>query len=159
MLIAQVLATFLGETHRLSAQEEPLGLRLELDGSNILMPTMFDPSELRSDVNGKVVRFLHEDGAEVEAGIPYIEVEAMKMVMPLLTTESGAISHTVSPGSIIEAGELLASLVRWRGANSHASHTYIPPSSCRIPRQSARSASCGCAHSMCAFRPRSDATS
>jgi predicted deacylase len=86
-------------------------------------------------------------------------VEAMKMVMPLLTTESGAISHTVSPGSIIEAGELLASLVRWRGANSHASHTYIPPSSCRIPRQSARSASCGCAHSMCAFRPRSDATS
>jgi hypothetical protein len=110
--VTQVLATFLGETHRLSAQEEPLGLRLELDGSNILMPTMFDPSELRSDVNGKVVRFLHEDGAEVEAGVPYIEVEAMKMVMPLLTTESGAISHTVSPGSIIEAGELLASLVR-----------------------------------------------
>jgi hypothetical protein len=57
-----LLATFCGETHRLSAQEEPLGLRLELDGTNTLLPTMFDPSELRSDVNGKVVRFLHEDG-------------------------------------------------------------------------------------------------
>jgi biotin carboxyl carrier protein len=41
-------------------------------------------------------------GAEVEKGVPYIEVEAMKMVMPLLTTEPGAISHNVSPGSIIE---------------------------------------------------------
>jgi pyruvate/2-oxoglutarate dehydrogenase complex dihydrolipoamide acyltransferase (E2) component len=121
-VVTQVLATFLGETHRLSAQEEPLGLRLELDGSNILMPTMFDPSELRSDVNGKVVRFLHEDGAEVEAGVPYIEVEAMKMVMPLLTTESGAISHTVSPGSIIEAGELLASLVRGTRLRASCAH-------------------------------------
>jgi len=105
-----LLATFAGETHQISAQEEPLGMRLELDGSNILIPTQFDPSELRSDVNGKVVRFLHADGAEVEAGTPFIEVEAMKMVMPLLTQESGTITHNVAPGGIIEAGELLASL-------------------------------------------------
>mmetsp|Transcript_29822 Transcript_29822/g.41220 ORF Transcript_29822/g.41220 Transcript_29822/m.41220 type:complete len:2214 (+) Transcript_29822:130-6771(+) len=105
-----LLATFAGATRRLSAHEEPLGLRLELDGKNILIPTQFDPSELRSDVNGKVVRFLHEDGAEVEAGKPFMEVEAMKMVMPLLTTESGVIKHYVSPGAMIEAGELLASL-------------------------------------------------
>lgn len=51
-----LLATFAGETHQISAQEEPLGMRLELDGSNILIPTQFDPSELRSDVNGKVRR-------------------------------------------------------------------------------------------------------
>jgi len=105
-----LLATFGGLTHRLSAQEEPLGMRLELDGKVVLIPTQFDPSELRSDVNGKVVRFLHEEGAEVEKGVPYIEVEAMKMVMPLLTTEGGKISHKVAPGSIIEAGELLSSL-------------------------------------------------
>jgi len=34
----------------------------------------------------------------------------MKMVMPLLSTENGIIKHRVSPGGIIEAGELLASL-------------------------------------------------
>lgn len=31
-------------------------------------------SELRSDITGKVVRFLQEDGAEVNAGEPYVEV-------------------------------------------------------------------------------------
>ena len=41
------------------AQEEALGMRLELDGKNILIPTQFDPSELRSDVNGKVRERAH----------------------------------------------------------------------------------------------------
>ena len=90
--------------------DEPLGLRLSLDGVTVLMPTIFDPSELRTDVTGKVVRYLQEPGAQVEAGEPYVEVEAMKMIMPLKATESGAISHDMSPGSIISAGDLLASL-------------------------------------------------
>ncbi|CAM9446574.1 unnamed protein product, partial [Choristocarpus tenellus] len=68
------------------------------------------PSELRSDITGKVVRFLQEDGAEVAAGQPFVEVEAMKMIMPLKATETGKISHEMSPGSIISAGDLLASL-------------------------------------------------
>ena len=31
-------------------------------------PTIFDPSELRTDVTGKVVRYLQDNGAPVEAG-------------------------------------------------------------------------------------------
>lgn len=34
----------------------------------------------------------------------------MKMIMPLKATESGKINHEMSPGSIIAAGDLLASL-------------------------------------------------
>ena len=90
--------------------DEPLGLRLSLDGVTVLMPTIFDPSELRTDVTGKVVRYLQEPGAQVEAGQPYVEVEAMKMIMPLKASESGTITHDMSPGSIISAGDLLASL-------------------------------------------------
>jgi acetyl-CoA carboxylase/biotin carboxylase 1 len=105
-----LLAIFGGETHQLLGFEEPLGLRLVLDGTTVLLPTQFDPSELRTDVTGKVVRFLQQDGGDVEKGKPFAEVEAMKMVMPLLATESGRIKHAVSPGSIIEAGDLLASL-------------------------------------------------
>jgi len=105
-----LLAIFGGATHQLLGLEEPLGLRLVLDGTTVLLPTVFDPSELRTDVTGKVVRFLQQDGGDVEKGKPFAEVEAMKMVMPLLATESGRISHAVSPGSIIEAGDLLASL-------------------------------------------------
>jgi acetyl-CoA carboxylase/biotin carboxylase 1 len=73
-------------------------------------PSIFDPSELRTDVTGKVVRYLQDSGAEVEAGQPYIEVEAMKMIMPIKATESGKITHILSTGSVISAGDLLASL-------------------------------------------------
>lgn len=57
-----------------------------------------------------MVRFLQEDGADVASGEPFVEVEAMKMIMPLKATESGKINHEMSPGSIIAAGDLLASL-------------------------------------------------
>eukprot|EP00534_Pseudo-nitzschia_fraudulenta_P008502 CAMPEP_0201147778 /NCGR_PEP_ID=MMETSP0851-20130426/9292_1 /ASSEMBLY_ACC=CAM_ASM_000631 /TAXON_ID=183588 /ORGANISM="Pseudo-nitzschia fraudulenta, Strain WWA7" /LENGTH=2078 /DNA_ID=CAMNT_0047423721 /DNA_START=36 /DNA_END=6272 /DNA_ORIENTATION=- len=105
-----LLASFGGETHRIFGMEEPLGLRLVLDGVTILMPTIFDPSELRTDVTGKVVRYLQDNGGEVNEGEPFVEVEAMKMIMPLKASESGKITHSVSPGTVISAGDLLASL-------------------------------------------------
>ena len=73
-------------------------------------PTIFDPSELRTDVTGKVVRYLQDNGADVDEGQPYVEVEAMKMIMPLKASETGKITHNLSPGSVISAGDLLASL-------------------------------------------------
>merc|ERR1719284_307611 len=105
-----LIATYGGEVHTIFSQEEPLGLRMVLDGNTIIMPTVYDPSELRTDVTGKIVRYLQEDGADVENGTPYVEVEAMKMIMSLKTTETGKINHELSPGSIISAGDLLASL-------------------------------------------------
>lgn len=91
-------------------QEEPLGLRMIVDGKTIMLPNVFDPSELRSDVTGKVVRFLYQDGEEVPANTPYVECEAMKMIMQLRTTEAGKITNKLQPGSIIGAGDLLASM-------------------------------------------------
>ncbi|KAL3817779.1 hypothetical protein ACHAXA_002423 [Cyclostephanos tholiformis] len=105
-----LLATFGGEKHRIFGMDEPLGLRLSLDGNTILMPTIFDPSELRTDVTGKVVRYLQDSGASVESGQPYVEVEAMKMIIPIKASESGKITHNLSPGSVISAGDLLATL-------------------------------------------------
>merc|ERR1719469_1647008 len=105
-----LIAKFGGETHRIFGMEEPLGLRLVLDSVTILMPTIFDPSELRTDVTGKVVRYLQENGADVVNGEPYVEVEAMKMIMPVKASESGKIQHNLSPGTVISAGDLLATL-------------------------------------------------
>lgn len=34
-------------------------------------------------------RYLQEDGAEIQAGQPYVEVEAMKMIMPLKAQARG----------------------------------------------------------------------
>jgi len=105
-----LLCEFGGMTSKIVGFEEPLGLRVIIDGTTCLLPNIFDPSELRTDVTGKVVRYLQEDGAQVEAGTPFVEVEAMKMIMPLKASESGAIKHELSAGSIISTGDLLASL-------------------------------------------------
>jgi acetyl-CoA carboxylase/biotin carboxylase 1 len=99
-----------GQTHEIDGLVEPLGLRMALDGQTWLLPNQFDPSELRTDVTGKLIRFLQDDGGEVIAGKPYAEVEAMKMVMPLIATESGRIAHAKSGGAVIQAGDLIGSL-------------------------------------------------
>merc|ERR1719217_1662154 len=56
-------------------------------------PNLRDPSELRSEFNGKVVRYLHADGADVDKDEPYVELEAMKMIMSLRSGEAGKIKH------------------------------------------------------------------
>jgi len=78
-----LLATFGGSTRKIVGHEEPLGLRVAIDSSTVYLPNVFDPSELRTDVTGKVVRFLQDNGGRVEKGQPFVEVEAMKMIMPL----------------------------------------------------------------------------
>ena len=95
---------------QLFGQEEALGLRMKVNGVTVMIPTVFNPSELRSDVTGKVVRFLQQDGDSVEKDQPYVEVEAMKMIMSIKAGESGVISHNLQPGSILGAGDLIASL-------------------------------------------------
>ena len=43
---------------RILGMEESLGLRLVLDSVTILMPTIVDPSELRTDITEKAKRYL-----------------------------------------------------------------------------------------------------
>eukprot|EP00435_Cladocopium_sp_Y103_P001897 s859_g1.t1 len=78
-------------SQHLKGKEEALGLRLIIGAQTIMVPNVYDPSELRSDVNGK-------------------ELEAMKMIMSLKSPEAGKVSHALSAGSIVSAGELLAKL-------------------------------------------------
>jgi acetyl-CoA carboxylase/biotin carboxylase 1 len=52
-----LLCMFGTQTRKVYGQEEPLGLRMVIDGSTVMMPNVFDPSELRSDVTGKVNAF------------------------------------------------------------------------------------------------------
>lgn len=105
-----LLCTIAGENYQLFGQEEALGLRMKIDGATVMIPTIYNPSELRSDVTGKIVRYLQQDREFVEKGTPFVEVEAMKMIMAMKATESGEIRHNLSPGSIIAAGDLIASL-------------------------------------------------
>uniref|UniRef100_A0A0K6S787 Uncharacterized protein n=1 Tax=Chromera velia CCMP2878 TaxID=1169474 RepID=A0A0K6S787_9ALVE len=104
------LVEYGSRSSKVYGREEPLGLRMSIDGTTVFIPTVYDPSELRSDVTGKVVRYLQDDGSEVKAGEPFVEVEAMKMIMSLKAGESGRVTQTKSAGSVIQAGDLLATL-------------------------------------------------
>ena len=72
------------ESHQLYAKEEPLGLRMVLDGITVLLPTLYDPSELRSDVTGKLVRYLVEDGGDDS------EEDGEEGVSPAFVPEDGS---------------------------------------------------------------------
>jgi len=114
-IMAQPDGTFLvsvGKTvMRVMGSDEALGLRLRLDGiGTIMLPTVYDPSELRSEFNGKVVRYLQENGSMVKEGEPYVELEAMKMIMPIKATATGKVTHLRGAGSIVSAGEMLGNL-------------------------------------------------
>jgi len=92
-------------------KEEALALRLRVEGGiTITFPHVRDPSELRSEFNGKVVRYLHADGDSVAEGEAFVELEAMKMIMSLKSTAAGKITKIMAPGAIVSAGQLLATL-------------------------------------------------
>jgi acetyl-CoA carboxylase/biotin carboxylase 1 len=100
-----------GRTTQISGIEEPLSMRLRIEGgATVTFPRLRDPSELRSDFNGKIVRYLHADGDEVNEGEAFVELEAMKMIMSLRSTASGIIHHSMSASAIVGAGQLLATL-------------------------------------------------
>jgi acetyl-CoA carboxylase/biotin carboxylase 1 len=65
MADGSLLVMYVGLTHQVFATEEPLGLRMVLDGVTVLLPKAYDPSELRTDITGKVVRYLVPDGGAV----------------------------------------------------------------------------------------------
>ncbi|THG06726.1 hypothetical protein TEA_029509 [Camellia sinensis var. sinensis] len=69
-----------------------------------------DPSKLVAETPCKLLRYLVLDGSHVEADIPFVEVEVMKMCMPLLSPASGIIHFLMSEGQAMQAGELIARL-------------------------------------------------
>jgi len=99
-----------GKKHVVYGQEFPSGLRLVIDGKTCLFHEEYDPTQLRSSMPGKLVRFLVPEGAHVSKDKPYAEIEVMKMYISLTAPEDGLLRHAKPEGSIIEAGDLLATL-------------------------------------------------
>ena len=86
------------------------GMRISVGGASIIFSPDYDPTSLRTDVAGKLVKKLKPDGARVKKGEPYCEIEVMKMFMPLKVEESGVLSWSVNEGASLSAGNLLAKL-------------------------------------------------
>lgn len=86
------------------------GMKLNVSGATVVFSPDYDPSALRTDVAGKLVKKLKPDGAHVKKGEPYCEIEVMKMFMPLKVEESGTLSWCMNEGAALVPGHLLANL-------------------------------------------------
>lgn len=86
------------------------GIRLNVGGANIAFSPDYDPTSLRTDVAGKLVKKLVPDGAKVKKGEPFAEIEVMKMFMPLKVEEAGVVTWCMNEGAALAAGDLLALL-------------------------------------------------
>ena len=84
------------------------GMRINVGGASVAFSPDYDPTNLRSDVAGKLVKKLKPEGAHVKKGEAYAEIEVMKMFMPLKVEESGTISWRQNEGAALQAGDLLA---------------------------------------------------
>ena len=96
--------------YQTSKPDVATGMRLNTGGKNIAFSPDYDPSSLRTDVAGKLVKKLVPNGAHVQKGSPYAEIEVMKMFMPLKVEESGILTWTNNEGAALAPGDLLATL-------------------------------------------------
>ncbi|KAJ9444459.1 hypothetical protein DIPPA_21452a, partial [Diplonema papillatum] len=90
------------------AEEDAACLRVNIDGRTATFTHEVDPTKLRSQMPGKLVRFLVKDGEFVKAHSPFCEVEVMKMYIQLKTAVTGTISLKAQPGTTVHAGKILA---------------------------------------------------
>jgi acetyl-CoA carboxylase/biotin carboxylase 1 len=98
-----------GRSHVAYFTEEAGGsVRMILDGHTCMFTPEYDPTKLTSGVAGKIARLLVQDGSHVDAGEAFVEIEVMKMYMPLKALESGTVHFQMSQGATLSPGDVIA---------------------------------------------------
>ena len=97
-----------GNAHVVHAEEVAQGTRLLIGQKTCLIEKEMDPSKVVALTPGKLVRWLVEDNAHVEADEQYAEIEVMKMIMPLVSSAAGIISLEIAEGQQVAPGQLIA---------------------------------------------------
>jgi len=81
-----------------------------MDGKTGLFEKKIEPGIIRCSSPGKLVRYLVADGAHIEPGTIFAEVEVMKMHLSITCNEAGNIFHTKQPGATLEIGDIIANI-------------------------------------------------
>lgn len=96
---------------KIVCSSEAQGMRLRIgamSGYEVFIPNATDPSELRSDVQGRLIRFLVNEGDNIEEGQVCCELEAMKMIVPVKARFAGVVEKLVGgTNAVVGAGDLL----------------------------------------------------
>ena len=100
-----------GKSYTAYIKNDASGMRLTVDGATHTFTKAYDPTRVVAINSGKLVSYTVADGEHVNAGTPFCEIEVMKMIMPLIASESGVMHHEKTDGAILEPGDLIASMV------------------------------------------------
>jgi biotin carboxyl carrier protein len=104
-----LLVIFNGKSrHCYLTANPPVGWKLVIDKNLHILENQRDPTKIFAPSNGKIVRYLVQNGARVKAGTAFVECEIMKMILPVVCEIDGALFFTHSEGSVLEAGDLIA---------------------------------------------------
>jgi len=93
-----------------SRGDSATGMRISIGGMTVSFSPDYDPTSLRTDVAGKLVKKLVADGAHVDKGEAYCEIEVMKMFMPLKASEAGILTWNLNEGAALSSGDLIAKM-------------------------------------------------
>jgi len=96
--------------YQTSQADAASGMKISVNGKTVSFSPDYDPSSLRTDVAGKLVKKLVPNGTQLKKGSPYAEIEVMKMFMPLKVEEAGTITWANNEGAALAPGDLLATL-------------------------------------------------
>uniref|UniRef100_A0ACB8FZK6 Uncharacterized protein n=1 Tax=Sphaerodactylus townsendi TaxID=933632 RepID=A0ACB8FZK6_9SAUR len=105
-----LLLSYDGNSYTTYMKEEADRYRVTVGNKTCDFEKENDPTLLRSSSTGKLLQYTVEDGGHVYAGHSYAEIEVMKMVMILEVEESGVIHYMKRPGTLLEAGCIIARL-------------------------------------------------
>ncbi|CAI4035678.1 hypothetical protein SMKI_13G3290 [Saccharomyces mikatae IFO 1815] len=99
-----------GKCHTVYWKDDIGGTRLSVDSNTIFLETELNPTRMISPTPGKLMKYLVSSGDHVSTGQQYAEIEIMKMQMPLIAKTDGIIELLRQPGSVIDAGDVVAKL-------------------------------------------------
>ena len=105
-----MLLSLEGASYTTYMKEEIERYRIVIGNQTCVFDKENDPSILRSPSAGKLINLLIEEGAHVNKGQAYAEIEVMKMVMTLTSLESGTVCFVKRPGAVLDAGSLIGHL-------------------------------------------------
>ncbi|RVE63621.1 hypothetical protein OJAV_G00138120 [Oryzias javanicus] len=105
-----LLLSYDGSSYTTYMKEEVDRYRITIGNKTCVFEKENDPSLLRSPSAGKLIQYTVEDGGHLFAGQCYAEIEVMKMVMTLTTSESGCIHYVKRAGAALEPGCVIAKL-------------------------------------------------
>ncbi|KAM9281257.1 acetyl-CoA carboxylase 2 isoform 2-T2 [Morus bassanus] len=105
-----LLLSYDGNSYTTYMKEEIDRYRITIGNKTCDFEKEKDPTVLRSPSAGKLLQYTVDDGGHVAEGNVFAEIEVMKIIMTLAVEEAGRVHYVKRPGTLLEAGCVIARL-------------------------------------------------